>query len=119
MEFQKRQEEATFEVTAVNSAEHSTTIMAEGNMGRYGKVYVTFVLESVGDNTCGFLHGSGCGFLDEETMVSGNCRGVWRREGSKIVLHNTVNVKNGDQNFDVWVIDAINKTAQASVYALN
>ena len=119
MEFQKRQEDATFEVAAVTIAEDSTTILVEGNMGRYGKVYATFVLELTADNTCGFLHGSGCGFLDEETMVSGNCRGVWRREGSKIVLHNTVNVKNGDQNFDVWVIDAINKTAQASVYALN
>jgi hypothetical protein len=119
MEFQKRQEEAAFEVTAVMIAETSTTIMAEGDMGRYGKVYVTFVLESAGDNTCGFSHGSGRGFLAEETMLSGAFRGVWRREGSKIVLQNTVNVNNGDQNLDIWTIDAVNKTAHATVYALN
>ena len=119
MDFPKRQDDATFEVTAVTIAETSTTIMAEGDMGRYGKVYLTFVLESAGDNASGFVHGSGRGFLAEETMLSGSCRGVWRREGNKILLHNTVNVNNGDQNLDVWVIDAINKTAEASVYALN
>ena len=119
MEFPKRQDDASLEVTAVTIAETSTTIMAEGDMGRYGKVYLTFVLESAGDNASGFVHGSGRGFLAEETMLSGSFRGVWRREGNKILLHNTVNVNNGDQNLDVWTIDAINKTAAASVYALN
>ena len=42
-----------------------------------------------------------------------------KNRGSKSLLHNSVNVNNGDQNLDVWTIDAINKTAEANVYALN
>ena len=50
MEFQKRQEEATFEVTAVNSAEHSTWEVRDDDLRH---LIILFFLDT-GNNWRGF-----------------------------------------------------------------
>ncbi|MBT4978469.1 MAG: hypothetical protein HOI20_04025 [Gemmatimonadetes bacterium] len=90
--------------------------MAEGPAGRYGKVYVTYVLELDGGKNIGFMHGSGRGFPDEGPVMLGNFRGLWRRKSNKIDMRNVVDIDHGDQNLDIITVDMHKKSSYLSLY---
>lgn len=113
-----RQPDSTMNVTSVNVGTDQTTITASGKMGAYGKVYTTYNLTYGADRSSGFVEGNGRGVVDAETVVSGYFVGVWHRQGSTIVMHNTVHVSDGTQNFDVIKFDARGDTLQHQVYVL-
>ena len=118
MALEARQPDSTMNVTSVDVGTDQTTITASGKMGAYGKVYTTYNLTYGADRTSGFVEGNGRGVIDAETVVSGYFVGVWHREGSTIVMHNTVHVSDGSQNFDVIRFDARGDTLQHQVYIL-
>ena len=118
MSLMKRQPDSIMTVTSINTGTDKTTITAKGKMGEYGKVYVTYNLNLNADRTGGFVDGSGRGVVDADTVAAGFFKGIWRREGSTIVMHNVVNLADGSQNFDIITFDARRDTLKHEVYIL-
>tara|TARA_X000000368_G_C22978276_1_gene688664 strand:+ start:190 stop:630 length:441 start_codon:yes stop_codon:yes gene_type:complete len=118
MSLMKRQPDSIMTVTSINTGTDKTTITAKGKMGEYGKVYVTYNLSLNADRTGGFVDGSGRGVVDADTVAAGFFKGIWRREGSTIVMHNVVNLADGSQNFDIITFDARRDTLKHEVYIL-
>ncbi len=118
MNLVKRQPDSIMTVTSINTGTEKTTITAKGKMGEYGKVYVTYNLSLNPDRTGGFVDGSGRGIVDADTVAAGFFKGIWRREGSTIVMHNVVNLADGSQNFDIITFDARRDTLKHEVYIL-
>ena len=114
----KRQPDSIMTVTSINTGAEKTTITAKGKMGEYGKVYVTYNLSLNADRTGGFVDGSGRGVVDANTVAAGFFKGIWRREGSTITMHNVVNLADGTQNFDIITFDARRDTLKHEVYVL-
>ena len=114
----KRQPDSVMTVTSINTGAEKTTITAKGKMGEYGKVYVTYNLSLNADRTGGFVDGSGRGGVDANTVAAGFFKGIWRREGSTITMHNVVNLADGTQNFDIITFDARRDTLKHEVYVL-
>ena len=114
----KRQPDSIMAVTSINTGTEKTIITAKGKMGEYGKVYVTYNLSPNADRTGGFVDGSGRGVVDANTVAAGFFKGIWRREGSTITMHNVVNLNDGTQNFDIITFDARRDTLKHEVYVL-
>ena len=114
----KRQPDSIMTVTSINTGAEKTTITAKGKMGEYGKVYVTYNLSLNADRTGGFVDGSGRGVVDANTVAAGFFKGIWRRKGSTIIMHNVVNLADGTQNFDIITFDARRDTLKHEVYVL-
>lgn len=114
-----RQAPATMTVTSVVLGAEQTHISAEGTMGAYGKVYVTYHLHRDGSSTQGSVSGAGRGFIDDDTMASGTFRGAWRREGSRIFMTNVVNLSDGSQNLDMIEFDGRDNTISVQAYVLH
>ena len=114
----KRQPDSILTVTSINTGTEKTIITAKGKMGEYGKVYVTYNLSPNADRTGGFVDGSGRGIVDANTVAAGFFKGIWRREGSTITMHNVVNLADGTQNFDIITFDARRDTLKHEVYIL-
>ena len=107
------------ETNTTFSRDHGWTIgEAISESMRPGKVYVTYNLSLNTDRTGGFVHGSGRGVVDADTVAAGFFKGIWRREGSTIVMHNVVNLADGSQNFDIITYDARRDTLKHEVYIL-
>ena len=106
MTLQPRQERTIMDVTSVEIGIEESVLHAEGKMGEYGKVYSTVRFKYNSDRSGGTFTDEGRGFLDENTMLSGTGMGIWRREGSKVILEELINVSDGTQNFHRSVWDA-------------
>jgi hypothetical protein len=119
LSFVPRQAQATMTVTSVVIGSEQTHISAEGAMGAYGKVYVTYHLHRDGSATQGSVSGAGRGFIDADTMASGTFRGAWRREGSRIYMTNVVNLSDGSQNLDMIEFDGRDNTISVRAYVLH
>lgn len=92
-----RQATSVLNVTSVDMGSDKTTITASGKMGEYGKVYVTYNMSYAADGVSGAVEGVGRGVVDAETVMTGRFTGVWRREGSTVTMHNTVNMNDGSK----------------------
>ena len=114
-----RQAPATMTVTSVVLGAEQTHISAEGTMGAYGKVYVTYHLHRDGSATQGSVSGAGRGFINADTMASGTFRGAWRREGSRIFMTNVVNLSDGSQNLDMIEFDGRDNIISVQAYVLH
>ena len=65
LKLEKRQADAVMQVTSVILGDDGTTITATGDMGTYGKVYVTYNLKMT-DMTSGTVTGQGRGILNDD-----------------------------------------------------
>ena len=92
LKLQPRQATSVLSVTSVDMGSDKTTITASGKMGEYGKVYVTYNMTYAADGVSGAVEGVGRGVVDADTVMTGRFTGVWRREGSTVTMHNTVNM---------------------------
>ena len=119
MELKKRQDDTIANVTTTEVADDGYVIHAEATMASYGRVRFTINLESSGERTSGFCHGSGRGALEDGTYLSGSFAGRWQREGTKAVMHYIVEVSNGDQNLDIAEFDATQNELRIQHFALN
>ena len=118
LKLQPRQATSVLSVTSVDMGSDKTTITASGKMGEYGKVYVTYNMTYAADGVSGAVEGVGRGVVDADTVMTGRFTGVWRREGSTVTMHNTVNMNDGSPNFDVITFDARGDTLTHKVFVL-
>ncbi|MFQ3346726.1 MAG: hypothetical protein ACI8RT_000457 [Candidatus Azotimanducaceae bacterium] len=115
---QERQPAAVMNVTSVNLGDEATSITAEGKMGKYGKVYVTYKLNYGPSGTEGSSSGQGRGVIDADTVFTGTFNGRWSRKGAILTLRNVVDVDNGDKNLDIITFDTRADTLTVQAYVL-
>ena len=60
----------------------------------------------------------GRGYVDTDTIFSGSGAGRWTRDGHLVRLTQILTISDGSQNLDVIVIDPLNRTLIADLYAL-
>jgi hypothetical protein len=113
----KRQPDTSMTITSVNLGQDQTTITATGDMGVYGKVYLTYNLTYNAERNGGPVTGQGRG-ATAEGIASGIFAGHWYLDGSKVIMRNVVQINDGTQNLDVITFDAAKSTLVVEVYIL-
>ena len=116
---QKRTDSSTMQATSVEFREGITVITAQGDVGKYGAVYASFQLNYDRTGDGGTVSGQGRGIVDKDTFFSGTFAGVWKRDGSNIVMRNLVNISDGTTNLDVIVLNSAERTLAIDVYAVD
>ena len=116
---QARQERTTMQVTSVEFRDEETVITAQGEMGTYGTVYTSYLLKYDSSGNGGTVSGQGRGVVDKDTFFSGTFSGVWKRDGSNIVMRNLVSISDGTTNLDSIVMDAGQRKLSIDVYAID
>jgi hypothetical protein len=114
--FKQRQESTEMTVTAVDLSPTTGSISAEGAMGEYGRVYLTYKLTPDSNGKGGLVMGEGRGALKNGGFVSGTGAGSYYRDGTKFVMHVLFRINDGTQNLDKIVFDAANRTLTHDVY---
>ena len=114
--FEKRQGSAEMEVTSVHLTETGGTITAEGQMGSYGRTYVTYTLTTIAGGTTGRVKVSGRGAMEDGSFASGNGEGIYSREGTVFTLHFLINMQDGTQNLDEVIFNAFTRELTHDVY---
>ena len=113
-----RQAPAVMSVTSVQLTNAGGIISAVGDMGEYGKVYVTYEMALDPSRGLYVTSGEGRGFMSDGNFASGQFHGIGYREGSTFTMYNTVNITGGTQNFDVITFDALENTLTVKAYKL-
>jgi len=117
--FQKRTESSTIRVTSVEFKDDVTVITTQGDVGKYGSVYASFQLNYNRAGDGGTVSGQGRGIVDKDTFFSGTFSGVWKRDGSNIIMRNLVNISDGNTNLDIIVLNSAEGTMSVDVYAVD
>ncbi|MEL0259303.1 MAG: hypothetical protein VXA07_04280, partial [Halieaceae bacterium] len=90
---------------------------AEGDMGAYGRVYVTFNLEYDATRAGGKVYGQGRGFT-QDGYASGKFTGYWQMTDGVITMRHVVQLADGTQNLDVVTFTPLSKELIVSAYVL-
>ena len=114
-----RQERTTMQVTSVEFRDEETVITAQGEMGTYGTVYTSYLLKYDSSGNGGTVSGQGRGVVDKDTFFSGTFSGVWKREGSNILMRNLVNISDGTTNLDSIVVNTGQRNLSIDVYVID
>lgn len=114
---EKRQPDADMTVTSANIGQEVSVITAEGDMGAYGRVYVTFNLEYDTTRTGGKVYGQGRGFT-QDGYASGKFTGYWQMSDGVITMRHVVQLADGTQNLDVVTFTPLTKELIVSAYVL-
>ena len=116
---QARQERTTMQVTSVEFRDEETVITAQGEMGTYGTVYTSYLLKYDSSGNGGTESGQGRGVVDKDTFFSGTFSGVWKRDGSNILMRNLVNISDGTTNLDSIVVNTGQRNLSIDVYVID
>ena len=116
---QARQERTTMHVTSVEFRDEETVITAQGEMGTYGTVYTSYLLKYDSSGNGGTVSGQGRGVVDKDTFFSGTFSGVWKRDGSNILMRNLVNISDGTTNLDSIVVNTGQRNLSIDVYVID
>ena len=114
-----RQPQSNLDLISIEVGSETTTIVAETaaqDMEVYGRVYMTFKLSYNSTNTGGTYTFEGRAYPDQDTAISGSGAGIWRRDGTMLVLDQLVAVSNGTVNLDRIVMNPFTRTATIDVY---
>ena len=114
-----RQERTTMQVTSVEFRDEETVITAQGEMGTYGTVYTSYLLKYDSSGNGGTVSGQGRGVVDKDTFFSGTFTGVWKRDGSNILMRNLVNISDGTTNLDSIVVNTGQRNLSIDVYVID
>ena len=114
--FEQRHEGTPMEVTSVHLNAGGGTITAEGQMGTYGRTYVTYKLTARPDGKSGWVDVEGRGAMADGAFASGAGVGIYSRNGTTFTIHFLVNMQDGTQNLDEVVFDAYNRELTHDVY---
>lgn len=114
--FEQRQASAPMEVTSVHLTETGGTITAEGQMGTYGRTYVTYTLTARPDGKSGWVKVEGRGAMADGGFASGAGLGIYSRDGTVFTIHFLVNMQDGTQNLDEAIFDAFTRELTHDVY---
>ena len=102
--FEQRQVSASMEVTSVHLTETGGTITAEGQMGTYGRTYVTYTLTARPDGRSGWVKVEGRGAMEDGGCASGAGVGIYSRVGTIFTIHCLAHMQDGTQNLDEAVL---------------
>jgi len=116
---QARQERTTMRVTSVEFRDEETVITAQGEMGTYGTVYTSYLLKYDPSGNGGTVSGQGRGVVDKDTFFSGTFSGVWKRDGSNILMRNLVNISDGTTNLDSITVNTGQRNLSIDVYVID
>ena len=116
---QARQGRTTMQVTSVEFRDGETVITAQGEMGTYGTVYTSYLLKYDSSGNGGTVSGQGRGVVDKDTFFSGTFSGVWKRDGSNILMRNLVNISDGTTNLDSIVVNTRQRNLSIDVYVID
>jgi hypothetical protein len=116
--FKQRQEGASMEVTSVHLTADGGTITAEGQMGTYGRTYVTYKLTARPDGKSGWVNVEGRGAMQDGAFASGAGVGIYSRDGTTFTIHFLVNMQDGTQNLDEVVFNAYTRELTHDVYVV-
>ncbi|MBU01920.1 MAG: hypothetical protein CME55_01360 [Halieaceae bacterium] len=114
--FEQRHEGTPMEVTSVHLNAGGGTITAEGQMGTYGRTYVTYKLTARPDGKSGWVDVEGRGAMADGAFASGAGVGIYSRNGTTFTIHFLVNMQDGTQNLDEVVFDAYTRELTHDVY---
>ena len=110
--------EGTVAITTVTVDDSGTSRNCEGDIEKYGKVFVTLHLTaSDAEREAGELEGNARTITDDGTMIAATLAGSWRRDKQQLKVFFVDNCSNGDQNFVTWDIDIANKSAAIKFYS--
>ena len=111
--------ESEMSVTSVIPMEGGSTLVSEGNVGKYGKVFSSHNLYSNSAvKNAGHFDGEARALMEDGTAVGASLQGVWKRDGTKITINSLDDASNGDQNYAVIEIDMIEMKSNVTVYAI-
>ena len=116
---QARQERTIMQVTSVEFRDEETVITAQGEMGTYGTVYTSYLLKYDSSGNGGTVSGQGRGVVDKDTFFSGTFSGVWKRDGSNILMRNLVNISDGTTNLDSITVNTGQRNLSIDVYVID
>ena len=111
--------ESKMKVTSVIPISGGSTLVSEGNVGKYGKVFVShnLISNSAIKNSGNFV-GEARALQEDGTAIGASLQGIWKREGQKITIHSLDDVSNGDQNYAIVEVDMIEMTSTVKVHAI-
>ena len=116
--FEQRHEGTPMEVTSVHLNADGGTITAEGQMGTYGRTYVTYKLTARPDGKSGWVEVEGRGAMADGAFASGAGVGIYSRDGTTFTIHFLVNMQDGTQNLDEVVFDAYTRDLTHDVHVV-
>ena len=109
LSFEQRQDSAEMTVTSVNLTQDGGSISAEGEMGEYGRVYLTYTLTADENGMSGTVVGEGRGALQDGSFASGTGTGAYTRDGTTFTMHVLFRINDGTQNLDKIVFNAFTR----------
>ena len=116
--FEQRHEGTPMEVTSVHLNADGGTITAEGQMGTYGRTYVTYKLTARPDGKSGWVDVEGRGAMADGAFASGAGVGIYSRNGTTFTIHFLVNMQDGTQNLDEVGFNAYTRELTHDVYVV-
>ena len=116
--FDQRQKSVEMKITSVQLKEGGGIILAEGNMGEYGRVYTTYELTADAGRSGGLVTGQGRGFGPNGSFAYASFSGIYHREGTVFTMHTLVRLNDGTQNLDKIIFDGFNRTLKHDVYVV-
>ena len=116
--FEQRHEGTPMEVTSVHLNADGGTITAEGQMGTYGRTYVTYKLTARPDGKSGWVDVEGRGAMADGAFASGAGVGIYSRDGTTLTIRFLVNMQDGTQNLYEVVFNAYTRELTHDVYVV-
>ena len=111
--------ESETKITSVIPIPGGSTLVSEGNVGKYGKVFASHNLYSnSATKNAGNLDGEARALMEDGSAIGATLQGVWKREGSKITIHSLDDATNGDQNYVVITADLLKMKLKVKVFAI-
>ena len=119
MNFTRRQNPVVAQITSTEVRDEVTIISAKAEMGRYGMVRFTVILEPNASSNGGKAYGGGQGALEDGSFIVGSFSGGWGKKNTKIVVHGIDEVTNGDISHIIFEIDARGDEVTVTHYSLD
>ena len=111
--------ESVMKITAVIPIDGGSTLVNEGHLGKYGKVFSRIdLISNNASKNAGNFSGEARALLEDGSAIGATLQGVWKRVGSKITIHSLDDASNGDQNYVTAEADLIEMQSQVKVHSL-
>ena len=114
---EKRQTDTAMNITSLEFGDAESVINAEGDMGVYGRVYVTFRLAYDEGRRSGTVYGSGRGAIGNDIAV-GNFSGRWEVIDGTVTMRHVVALNDGTFNLDVVTMRPADRELIIKAYVL-
>lgn len=114
---EKRQADTAMNVTSLELGDDESVINAEGDMGVYGRVYVTFRLAYDEGRRSGTVYGSGRGAMGNDIAI-GNFSGRWEVIDGTVTMRHVVALNDGTFNLDIVTFRPVDRELIIKAYVL-